>query len=108
MVENSVGTVDTITVDFDLAVFSIDTVKRAAYRMTGNASFDIDIVGNRAVCVARFSKSVSPEVASKFAEGLRLEVLDQDLRASIAAETAPVRNAVLALAFSRSGLQSID
>jgi hypothetical protein len=32
-------------------------------------------------------------------------VLDQDLRASIARETEPVRNAVLALAFSRTGLQ---
>ena len=39
---------------------------------------------------------------------LRAEVLDQDLRASIARETEPVRNAILALAFSRTGLQESE
>jgi His-Xaa-Ser system protein HxsD len=39
---------------------------------------------------------------------LRCEVLDQVLRERIRAETADVRNLVLALAFSRTGLAESD
>ncbi|CDX57737.1 hypothetical protein C7U60_19135 [Mesorhizobium plurifarium] len=61
-----------------------------------------------AKCTLHFSKPVSSEQADRAVEALRLEVLDQDLRKVMAEETASVRNAVLALAFSKSGLQSVD
>ncbi|MES0205260.1 hypothetical protein [Mesorhizobium sp. LNHC209A00] len=100
--------VQTAHVNFDLSVFSLDCVKRAAYRVTGNAAVDITIEDGFAVCTINFSKAVGWVSADAAKERLRLEVLDQDLRSSIAAETATVRNAILALAFSRSGLQSDD
>jgi His-Xaa-Ser system protein HxsD len=103
-----VEAVYTATISFDLAVFTLDCVKRAAYRVTGNSSVDIAVEGGFAKCVLHFSKPTSVESAAGAIETLRLEVLDQDLRSSIARETASVRNAVLALAFSRSGLQSGD
>jgi His-Xaa-Ser system protein HxsD len=96
------------TVSFDLSVFSLDCVKRAAYRVTAKASVEIATEAGNAVCVIHFSKPVTQEAAAKAVEGLRLEVLDQDLRSVVAAETASVRNTILALAFSRSGLQSDD
>lgn len=95
-------------VKFDLAVFSLDCVKRAAYRVTGNAAVEIVLEDGFAVCALKFSKPVTFAAADAAIERLRLEVLDQDLRSTIASETASVRNAVLALAFSRSGLQSDD
>lgn len=100
--------VPTAEVKFDLSVFSLDGVKRAAYRVTGNAAVEITIRDGFAVCIINFSKAVTRASADAAIERLRLEVLDQDLRGTIAAETASVRNAILALAFSRSGLQSDD
>ncbi|MER9442192.1 hypothetical protein NKI79_12345 [Mesorhizobium sp. M0340] len=93
---------------FDLSVFDLDCVKRAAYRVTGNAAVEITLEDGFAVCALIFTKAVTRAAAETAIERLRLEVLDQDLRSSIAAETATVRNAILALAFSRSGLQSDD
>lgn len=95
-------------VKFDLSVFSLDCVKRAAYRVTRNAAVEITLEDGFAVCALNFSKSVTRAAADAAMERLRLEVLDQDLRSTIASETASVRNAILALAFSRSGLQSDD
>ncbi|MER9689661.1 MULTISPECIES: hypothetical protein [unclassified Mesorhizobium] len=100
--------VQTAHVKFDLSVFSLDCVKRAAYRVTGNAAVEIMIEGGFAVCTINFNKAAARASADAAVERLRLEVLDQDLRSSIAAESAMVRNAILALAFSRSGLQSDD
>ncbi|MES0064172.1 His-Xaa-Ser system protein HxsD [Mesorhizobium sp. M0041] len=100
--------VQTTQVKFDLSVFSLDCVKRAAYRVTGNAAVEITIEGGFAVCTINFSKAAARTSADAAVERLRLEVLDQDLRSSIAAETATVRKAILALAFSKSGLQSDD
>ncbi|TIM15502.1 MAG: hypothetical protein E5Y67_07070 [Mesorhizobium sp.] len=93
---------------FDLSVFGLDCVKRAAYRVTGNAAVDITLEDGFAVCALNFSKAITRAAADTAIERLRLEVLDQDLRGTIASETASVRNAILALAFSRSGLQSDD
>lgn len=93
---------------FDLSVFGLDCVKRAAYRVTGTAAVEITIEDGFAVCTINFSKAVGRASAEAAVERLRLEVLDQDLRGTIASETASVRNAILALAFSRSGLQSDD
>lgn len=95
-------------IQFDLKVFTLDCVKRAAYRVTGGSSVDIAIEGGLAKCVLHFSKPISGEQADRAIEALRLEVLDQDLRRVVAEETASVRNAVLALAFSKSGLKSVD
>nr|WP_284452428.1 hypothetical protein [Mesorhizobium sp. WSM4875] len=100
--------VQTAQAKVDLSVFSLDCVKRAAYRVTGNAAVEITLCDGFAVCIVSFSKAVTRASADAAIERLRLEVLDQDLRATIATETASVRNAVLALAFSRSGLQSDD
>ena len=92
---------------FSLKVFDIDTIKKAAYRMSGLYAFDIAFEGEDVVCTLHprsGSAPVSAEVISTF----RTEVLDQDLRRTISAETAPVRNAVLAYAFSRTGLQTSE
>jgi His-Xaa-Ser system protein HxsD len=108
MSDNQAGHVLTEDVSFDLSVYSLDTVKRAAYRLTGKASFEIKVVDGSALCTIRFAGPISPQEARRMADNLRTEVLDQDLRASLAQETMVYRNAVLALAFSRSGLQASE
>jgi His-Xaa-Ser system protein HxsD len=108
MLENQAGHMLAEDVSFDLSVYSLETLKRAAYRLTGKASFEIKVVDGSGICTIRFTSPVSVQEAQRVADNLRTEVLDQDLRASLAQETMVYRNAVLALAFSRSGLQTSE
>lgn len=91
--------------EFDAAVFDLDTVKRAVYRFSDQFSADISTDGSRIVCALSFNVSASLQAKTRTFDELRKEVLDQDLRKRVAAETAPLRNAILALAFSNSKLR---
>ncbi len=51
---------------------------------------------------------MAPEAVDEFEAAFRNEVLDQDLRRTIARETASLRNAILAHAFSKTGIQGDD
>ena len=90
---------------FSSAVFSLDTIKRAAYRLSDRCAFEFQIAGDEITCSLFFGDGVTSEEASLIANDFRNDVLDQDLRQSIREETAAVRNAILAYAFSRTGLQ---
>jgi His-Xaa-Ser system protein HxsD len=95
-------------VEFDLAVFNIESIKRAAYRFSDRFAFNVCISGTTASCVLAFPDTVSPELIDETASNFRKEVLDQDLRQSIRAETESVRNVILAHAFSRTTLVNSD
>jgi His-Xaa-Ser system protein HxsD len=90
---------------FALSVYTLDAVKKAAYRLSDRASPEISIDGERVSCKLHFGTPVSIERSEEILTDLRNEVLDQDLRERIADETAPLRNAILAHVFSGSGLQ---
>ncbi|MDR3376291.1 MAG: His-Xaa-Ser system protein HxsD [Ancalomicrobiaceae bacterium] len=94
-------------VRFDLQIYTLDAVKKALYRLGDKISFTLKLEGNEAVCsiVIRSGAPLGGNLDS-MAEQLHLEVLDQDLRERLFEKTAPLRNAILALAFSRTGLQS--
>jgi len=92
-------------VTFPAGLYGLDAIKKAAYRFSDVAVVDIDPHDTDVVCTLRLHRSPSPEEAQRVVDSFKLEVLDQDLRASIAAETAPIRNAILAFAFSKTGLQ---
>lgn len=91
---------------FDRAGHSIDAIQRAAYRLSDRLSCELD--GNGGSIEARVSSlDAEADFDSLIAE-FRAEVLDQVLRGRIRDETADVRNLVLALAFSRTGLAETD
>jgi len=92
-------------VAFPAGLYSLDAIKKAAYRFSDAAAVEISPVAGEVQCTMRFLQPLYPEEAQQLADAFRIEVLDQDLRASIAAETAPMRNAILAFAFSKTGLQ---
>jgi His-Xaa-Ser system protein HxsD len=82
---------------FDVQVFQLETVKRALYRFTDKCSFDIQL----------FENEIRVKLHSEFDElpsKIKNEVLDQDLRDTLAKETANVRTLILANAFSNTGL----
>src|SRR5262245_28785723 len=92
----------TESIRFSSAVFSLDTVKKAAYRFLDRFSTDFRVEGDDVICVVTFLRPSSLEVVQSTIAAFRIEVLDQDLRQKVAAETSSARNAVLALAFSSS------
>ena len=97
--------VSSVETEFSAEAFSLETVKKSAYRMLDRFSADIRAEGAVIRCCLEFRTPVSQEQARKAVMDFRDEVLDQDLRKIVAEETAPMRNAILAYAFSRTGLQ---
>ena len=93
------------TVRFSAIVYPLDTIKKAAYRFIDRFSPDFRVDGEEIVCDLRFPANASPSAVQDTIAEFRQEVLDQDLRRTIAAETAGLRNAILALAFAPSKLQ---
>lgn len=94
----------TATVSFDTNVFSAETVKKAAYKYLDRLTVAFRLDGPVLTCLLSFPEG-TPEADMETAlHDLQTEVLDQDLRERIKAETAPIRNLILAHAFSKSGL----
>lgn len=94
---------------FSNSVYSLGTIKKAAYRFTDRCCFDFRVTeDNATLAVLSFGPDVTPDEKAALQREFRNEVLDQDLREVIGAETAGVRNAVLAYAFSQTGLQGGD
>jgi len=93
------------TISVDTKVYSLAAVKKAAYRLGDRASAWIAAApdGGLTVKLTALDGAASPR--SLEAAFLR-ELLDQDLRESIARETEKVRNLLLAHAFS--GLSPVD
>jgi His-Xaa-Ser system protein HxsD len=95
---------NSVELRFDRAVFALDTVKRALYRLAHMASFDIQADEQDITVILYPTMPVSDEAAETLCARIRQEVLDQDLRDTLSKETANLRNLILANAFSRSGL----
>ena len=89
-------------VSFSPEVYGLESIKKAAYRFIDKFSIDIN-PGNGAIeCILNFTDT---EKSIPFwVDEFKKEVLDQDLRQAIKAESEPVRNLILAHAFSQSAL----
>jgi His-Xaa-Ser system protein HxsD len=95
-------------ITFDTRVYSLAVIKKAAYRFLKTFVAEITQEGDAWVCTLKFATPPDAAGLERASRDLQAEVLDQDLRASISQETEPMRNAILALAFSRSGLQGSE
>lgn len=88
---------------FENSVFSHEAIKRALYRFADRCSCDISSSEMHTLVNVYANESENPE---QLEADIRNEVLDQDLRSSIANETQHVRNLILANAFSKTNLIS--
>jgi His-Xaa-Ser system protein HxsD len=93
-----------VDVTFDSAVFSVDAVKMACYRFLDRFTSDIELREGRIVCHLDFGDKLAGLSPDAHVESFKKEVLDQDLRLKLKAETEPIRNLILAHAFSKTGL----
>lgn len=91
---------------FDLNIVSMEAIKKVVYRYGDRVTFSLFKKDETVVCTFSPRSDVTFEVDLKaIAEQLPLDTLDQDLRETIFEKTALLRNTILALAFSRTGLQ---
>jgi His-Xaa-Ser system protein HxsD len=84
----------------DRSVYSLDAVKKAAYRFSDRFAADISVTSDQIICDLTYPPDLSEGEQASCAADFRKEVLDQDLREGIAKETEAMRNAILAVAFS--------
>jgi His-Xaa-Ser system protein HxsD len=91
---------------FSSQIYSIETIKKAAYRFSDVLSIDIVPRPGEIECVLHFLPAAkAEEQAGQMVAAFKNEVLDQDLRSIVSKETEAIRNAVLAFALSKTGLQ---
>jgi His-Xaa-Ser system protein HxsD len=75
---------------------SVGALREAAYRLIGEASCLIDTTGGRHICRLTPKEPRTGEaIRSRFLD----LVTDENLREKVAAETAPLRDVIVALAF---------
>jgi His-Xaa-Ser system protein HxsD len=96
----------TIAVSFDSHVFSLIAVKKAAYKYIDSFSADISLKNDEVRCLLKLTPPGSDEGCARLVDDFKKEVLDQDLRETLKVETEPVRNLILAHAFSKTGIIS--
>ena len=94
------------TLSFDRSTASLDAVQRAVYRLSDRMSCDVSMADDGVQVVVHPSDADAD--LDRLLGDLRNEVLDQELRERVRAETSDVRNLILALAFSKTGLAEGD
>jgi His-Xaa-Ser system protein HxsD len=93
---------ESVEITFVTSSHSADAIQRAAYRYCDRFSLELRSGEEQHVCVLTFLAGIATEPA--VLADFRTEVLDQVLRERIRKETEPVRNLILALAFSNAAL----
>jgi His-Xaa-Ser system protein HxsD len=94
-----------VTVSFPREAFDIEAIKRAAYRFSDRISVEFEIGERTIECTLHALTPPENGICETLSNEFRTEVLDQDLRIKVGAETESVRNLILSLAFSKTGLQ---
>lgn len=89
----------------DGTAYSADAIQRAAYRFSDRLSLELVVDETVFRCVLNVETDDGQE-ADLVVSDFRKEVLDQVLRERIRNDTESVRNVILALAFSKTGLTS--
>jgi len=95
-----------LVVKFDRHVYRLSAIKKAAYKYGG--LFHILIENADDFIAATLKPTAACQAADVAAGEFCNEVLDQDLREDIAAETSGIRDLLLAHAFSKTSLIDLD
>ncbi len=89
---------------FDEHFFSVEAIQHAAYRFIHLYTVDFVLNENIIKCTLTPTQDMSAEGNEHYLDEFKKEVLDQHLRIKVKNETEAVRNLVLGIAFSNSGL----
>lgn len=95
---------DTLT--FDERLYDVQALQKAAYRSMNSLTVDIKSSDGQFICALSSNIGIE-EPAYLFAvQEFKKDVLDYQLRHRLNAETLPIKNLILGLAFSKTGLIS--
>ena len=96
---------DRFVLSIDTRVYSLDAIKKTAYKFAALTSVILQSKSDTVVSVLfNFAGTQGKNDPERVISDFCNELLDQDLREIIKRETTPVRNLILAHAFSHSSL----
>ncbi|MDY7530738.1 His-Xaa-Ser system protein HxsD [Pseudomonas sp. Bout1] len=91
---------------FDERLYDAPVLQKAAYRSMNSLTVDIAIDEGQFICVLSSSIGVDESSFLSAVQEFKKDVLDYQLRHQLSAETQPIKNLILGLAFSKTGLIS--
>jgi His-Xaa-Ser system protein HxsD len=98
-------TADGYSLMFDTSVYSLEAIKKSAYKFADRTSVVISRTSETSVSLAfNFVDQKATDRAEQIISDFCNELLDQDLREIVKRETGALRNAIIAHAFSRTPL----
>lgn len=96
---------DVVRLTFDVQAYGVEALQKAAYRGLNYFTVDMAVAEGSHECSLVPNSGVSDEEFAHAVEEFRKDALDYQLRLKLSAETEPVRNLILGIAFSRTDLQ---
>jgi len=97
---------DALRLAFDRQFYSVEALQKAAYRAQNTLSVQFDTQETEFGCTLTPSLGVSDKEFAQGVEDFRKNALDYQMRARLSEETESVRNLILGIAFSQTGLQN--
>lgn len=96
---------EAVIISFASSIYDAEAIQKAAYKAINFFTVNIQPTPESIQCSLTPNIGVSHAQFSHSVEEFKKEVLDQQLRLKLNAETEPVRNLILGIAFSNTGLQ---
>ena len=94
------------TLAFDERLYDAQALQKAAYRSINSLTVDITLSEGQFICVVSSNLGVDEPSFLSAVQEFKKDVLDYQLRHRLNAETQPIKNLILGLAFSKTGLIS--
>jgi His-Xaa-Ser system protein HxsD len=93
---------------FDSQLYGAEAIQKAAYRAMHAFTLDLKVDGDNIICKLIGNITTEHAAFERAVEEFRKDVLDYQLRAQLQAETAPIRNLIIGLAFSNARLNQSE
>ncbi|CAH0261940.1 hypothetical protein SRABI123_03405 [Pseudomonas sp. Bi123] len=91
---------------FDERFYDVQAVQKAAYRSMNTLTVDIKSTDGQLICALSPNIGIDEPTFLSAVQEFKKDVLDYQLRHQLNAETLPIKNLILGLAFSKTGLIS--
>lgn len=95
---------NSVNLIFDQRLYDAEAIQKAAYRGQHAFTLDLQVEGEAFSCTLLGNITTAPAAFDKAVEDFKKDVLDYQLRSKLRAETEGVRNLILGVAFSKTGL----
>ncbi|MCX8519407.1 MAG: hypothetical protein ORN21_04635 [Methylophilaceae bacterium] len=97
---------ESVNISFARLIYDVEAIQKATYKAMNFITLDIQLTSTDIQCLLTPNIGGGSEAQFSHAvEEFKKEVLDQQLRIKLKAETESVRNLILGIAFSNTDLQ---